>query len=178
MDCPKCGAMNIVFDCEPGSAMDRDQPIRSEKNQTASAADRVHFASLLLASHMGVLGKSQMIEAADKRICEIDNPDPRLVQLSLQGDSQELEELIVRSDEGVYLQALRLAYRAWDDGSISDARFAACCRTLWQQAGDRSRWYNDLLWVDDEFDLVELGIFCREESVKKIKSALEHLLKG
>jgi hypothetical protein len=140
--------------------------------------DRVHFASLLLVSHTGVLGKSQIIEAADKRICEVDNPDSWLLQLSSQGDSQELEELIVRGDEGVYLQAFRLAFRAWDNGSISDARFAACCRTLWQQAGDRSRWYNDLLWVDDEFDLVEQGIVCREESVKKIKAALEDLLNG
>lgn len=47
--------------------------------------DRVHFASLLLASHMGVFGKSQMIEAADKRICEVDNPDPGLIELSSQG---------------------------------------------------------------------------------------------
>ena len=117
-----------------------------------------------------------MMEAADKRICEVDNHDPWLLQLSSQGDSQELEELIAGGDAGVYLQAFRLAYRAWDDGSISDARFAACCRTLWQQAGDRSRWYNDLLWVDDEFGLVEQGVLRREESIKRIKARLEDLL--
>ena len=176
VDCPKCGAMNIVLDCELGGAADRGQPIRSENNRTPSAADRVHFASLLLASHMGVLGKSPIIEAADKRICEVDNPDPWLLQLSSQGDSQELEELIVRGDECVYLQALRLAYRAWDDGSISDERFAAYCRTLLQQPGDKSRWYDELLWVDNEFSLVAQGVFRREESIKKVKAALEDLL--
>ena len=138
--------------------------------------DRAHFASLLLASHMGVFGKSQMIEAADKRICEVDNPDPWLVQLSSQGDSQELEQLIVRGDEGVYLQALRLAYRAWDDGSISDERFAACCRMLLQQPGDKSHWHDELLWVDNEFGLVEQGVFRRADSIKKIRAALKDLL--
>jgi len=138
--------------------------------------ERVHFASLLFASQMGILDKQEIIAAADQRIVEVEKPEDWLIELSTKGDAAELEELIVTADERVYAESLGLAYRAWVEGRISDAKFSACCSTLWKQAGHHSRWYADLVWIDDEFDLVEQGVFRREESAKKIKAALEKIL--
>ena len=61
--------------------------------------ERVHFASLLFASHMGILGKSEVIEAADQRIVELEKPEYWLIELSTKGDSGELEGLVVSADE-------------------------------------------------------------------------------
>jgi len=68
-----------------------------------------------------------------------------------------------------------VAYHAWRDGRISDAKFAAGCRTLWKQAGCHSRWYSDLIWVDDEFDLAEQGIL--HPNLERIKEHLENILR-
>ncbi len=142
--------------------------------------ERLHFASLLFASHMGVLEKSQVIAAADKRLVELDKPDSWLIELSSQGDCPEVEELILSSDEGVYVETFRLACRAWLDERISEARFRACCQTLLRQAGPalhETSWYTRLIWIDDEFGLVEQGILRREESIKRIQAAVEDLLR-
>ena len=71
--------------------------------------ERVHFASLLFASHMGILGKSEVIGAADQRIVELEKPEYCLIELSTEGDSGELERLIVSADERVYLEVHRVA---------------------------------------------------------------------
>ena len=139
--------------------------------------ERVHFASLLFACQMGIVAKRELIAAADKRIVEAEKPEAWLIDISTQADSAELEELILRADERVYLESLRLAYGAWVSGDIPDSKFAACCETLWKQAGQHSRWYADLVWIGDEFDLVEQSVFRREESRNKIKVAVEKLLK-
>ncbi len=52
---------------------------------------------------MGILGESEVIEAADQRIVELEKPEYWLIELSTEGDSGELEGLIVSADERVYL---------------------------------------------------------------------------
>jgi hypothetical protein len=138
--------------------------------------EQVHFASLLFASQIGILDRVEVIQAADQRIIELEKPEFWLIELSAEGGSGELEGLIVSADERVYLETLRLAYHAWVEGKISDARFLVCCNTLWKQAGCHSRWYADLVWIDDEFDLVDQGILRREDSKAKIRSAIERIL--
>ena len=138
--------------------------------------ERVYFASLLFASQMGILGKPEVIRAADQRIVELEKPEYWLIELSTEGDSGELEGLIVSADERVYLEVLRLAYRAWVEERISDAKVAACCSTLWKQAGYQSRWYADLISVEVEFDLVDQDVFRKEDSAKRIRTAIEKIL--
>ncbi len=138
--------------------------------------ERVHFASLLFASNMGILSRREVVQAADQRIVEAEKPDSWLIEVSVEGDSSELEDMIVMADERVYTEALRLAYRAWAEGRISDTKFSACCSTLWKQAGTHTKWYTDLVWIDDEFDLVDQGVSRRKQSVARIKVAIEKIL--
>src|SRR5258708_39462819 len=116
--------------------------------------DRSHFATLILASYLCVLSKEQVIASADQRIIELDKPEHWLIEVSMDGYSEELGPLIDCADDTVYKEALRIAFGAWIDGSISDHRFEASCETLWKKAGNHSRWYNDLVWIGDEFELV------------------------
>ena len=138
--------------------------------------DRRHFATLILANQLGVLSKERVIAIADQRIIELQKPEHWLIEVSTIGYSEELGPLIHRADDEVYREALRIAFDAWVDGSISDHRFEASCETLWKQAGYQSRWYRDLVWIGDEFDLVAQGIFKREDSVKKVREHVEKVL--
>jgi len=138
--------------------------------------DRCHFATLILANQLGLLRKERVIAIADARILEIDKPEYWLIEVSTNGYSGELAQLIKCADDTVYREALRIAFDAWVHGSISDERFMACCQTLWKIAGYDSIWYKDLTWIGDEFDLVEQGVFRREDSVIKIRQHVEKIL--
>ena len=141
-----------------------------------SMGDRRHFATLILASQLGVLSKERVIASADQRILELEKPEYWLIEVCTDGYSSELGPFIDGADDTVYEEVLRMALRAWLDGSISDQRFLACCETLWKKAGYSSRWYTDLVWIGDEFDLVAQGVFRREDSVKKVRERVEKLL--
>jgi hypothetical protein len=138
--------------------------------------DRIRFASLLFVKQMGILSKEQLIAAADARIIELERPVNWLIELSTDGDSKELEDLIVSANDEVYLEALRLAYSAWVEERITVERFLECCRPLWNLAGFGSRWYQELSWIEDEFDLANQGVFRREDATQKIKTRVEKLL--
>jgi len=138
--------------------------------------DRRHFATLILANQLGVLSRERVITSADERILEIEKPEHWLIEVSMNGYSGELAGFIDCADDRVYREALRLAFTAWVDGSISDERFLAGCETLWKKAGYHSSWYTDLVWIGDEFDLVAQGVFRREDSVKKVRERVAKLL--
>jgi len=138
--------------------------------------DRCHFATLILANQLGVLSKERVIAAADQRIIELEKPEHWLIEVSTDGYSEELGPLIDCADDTVYREALRIVFDAWVDGSIPDQRFEASCETLWKKAGYHSRWYSDLVWIGDEFDLVAQGVFKREDSVKKVRERVEKVL--
>jgi hypothetical protein len=138
--------------------------------------DRHQFAALVLASQLGVVSKQEVVAKADQCIMEVDQPDYWLIELSSDGYSSELGPLIDGADDTVYGEVLRMVFEAWIDGSISDERFVASCSTLWKKAGYQSRWYTDLCWIVDEFDLVADGVFRREDSVKKVRASVEKLL--
>jgi len=139
--------------------------------------DRVKFASLILACHLGVLSKNHIIAIADQRISELNEIEPWLAEISLYGKSAELDGLIVRGySDDVYAESLRMLFQSWIEGAISDENFATSCRMLWHKAGNNSRWYEDLVWIPDEFYLVEDGVYYREDSVKKIRSSIEKIL--
>lgn len=139
--------------------------------------EREHFASLILASHIGIMDKKDVVSEADQRIAEVQRPDHWLIEVAIDGSSTELSGLIDDANDSVYGAVLRLAFESWVTGKMSDERFVECCRNLWKKAGQRSKWYYDLVWVDDEFDLVAQGVFRREDSVKKIRDAIERILK-
>jgi hypothetical protein len=139
--------------------------------------DRRHFATLILATQLGLLSKQQVIASADKRVIELEKPEYWLIEVSTTGYSEELGSFINCADETVYREVLRIAFDAWVDGSLSDRGFEATCETLWKKAGYQSRWYSDLVWIGDEFDLVAQGVFKREDSVKKVKECVEKVLK-
>jgi hypothetical protein len=124
------------------------------------------------------MDKRQVISEADQRIAEIERPEHWLIEVAIDGNSTELGRLIDDADDAVYEEVLRLAFRAWYDGKISDERFVACCETLWKKAGYGSRWYTGLVWIYDEFDLVAQGVFRREDSVKKVRDAVAKILQG
>jgi hypothetical protein len=162
--------------------------------------DRILFASLLLATQLGILRKPELIETADQRIAELDKPEFWLIELSTKGSSEELEWLIVSMDEGVYLQVIRLVYRAWVKGTISNENFSAFCHALSEKVAypdgydkvlhasffcivmgekvvcDRE-WYNrlssTLSWILDEVNL-----YSWEDSVPRIRSAIEEILQS
>jgi hypothetical protein len=139
--------------------------------------ERVHFASLVMASQLGLIRAEAVVAEADQRIIESENPDYWLIEVSMQEHAGELEALIASADERVYVEVLRLAYQAWADEKITDQKLSDCCKMLWQRAGYRSAWYSDLVWIDDEFDLVSQGVFRREDSLKKIMHAVEEILR-
>ena len=138
--------------------------------------DRHQFAALVLASQFGVVSKSEVIAKADQRIMDVDKPEYWLIELASDGYSSELGSLINSADDSVFGEALRMVFQAWIGGNISDERFVASCSTLWKKAGYQSRWYTDLCWIVDEFDLVADGVFRREDSVKKVRASVEKLL--
>lgn len=138
--------------------------------------DRVHFASLIFAKDLGIITQSQVLDAARKRLGETKQPQPWLVELASHGHAAELVQLISSADERVYLEALRLAYRTWIQGKISDARFSAFCGALRKTAGKQSKWFNNLVWVDDEFGSLERQVAKRGESIKRIRLALQNIL--
>lgn len=138
--------------------------------------DRQQFAALVLANQLGVVSKQELVAKADRRILEVDKPEYWLIELSSDGYSGELGALIDSADDEVFGAALRMVFQAWIGGSISDDRFVASCSMLWKKAGYWSRWYTDLCWIVDEFDLVAEGVFRREDSVKKVRASVEKLL--
>lgn len=135
--------------------------------------DRLHFATLLHACHLGLMERKQLIAAADARIVEVEKPEDWLIELSTQGDSSELNQLVQREYGHVSFHALRLAYKAWAERKITDARFHLCCKELLCEG---TAWYEDLLWVDDEFDLAESGIKNQREARKNIRVTMERIL--
>jgi hypothetical protein len=141
-----------------------------------SMDDRSHFAALILASQLGVLSKAQVMSSADRRILDVEKPAHWLIDVSTDGYSVELGSLMVGADDSIYREVLQLAFDAWVDCSISEQRFLGCCETLCKTAGDRSRWYDHLTWIEAEFDLVAQGVLEREASVRKVREHLEILL--
>jgi hypothetical protein len=139
--------------------------------------DRRHFAAQVLANQLGVLGKQEVIAAADLRLIETDKPEPWLIDLSVDGNSAELSQLITCADDAVFRDVLRLCFREWSEGRISDKRFVACCSTLWKTAGERSVWYQRLIPIEDDFDLIEQGVFERAATVERVKAAVAKILK-
>lgn len=138
---------------------------------------RSYFAALILAQRLGVLGKEQVMAEADHRILEQAQPDFWLIEVSMNAESEVLQPLIESGDEAVYKGALRIAYQAWLDGSISDRGFGLCCETLCKQTRPvYHEWYSDLVWIVDEFDLVAQGVFRRGDSVMKVQNVIEELL--
>jgi hypothetical protein len=145
--------------------------------QTATIMDdRRHFATLILANQLGVLSKERVIAVADERIIELEKPEHWLIEVSIDGYSEDLGPLIRFADDTVYREALRIVFDAWVDGSITDQRFESSCEGLWKTAGYQSKWYRDLVWIGDEFDLVAQGIFKREDSIKRVRERIEKIL--
>jgi hypothetical protein len=97
--------------------------------------DRKHFAALLWARRLGLIDKDQIVAAADQRIVELESLEPWLIDLSLNGDSTELEGVITSDDDEVFLDVLRRAYSKWNDGKISNKQLIEACRALWVKAG-------------------------------------------
>ncbi len=136
----------------------------------------MHFASLIFARDLGIVTQPQILDAARKRMGETKQPQSWLVELASQGQTPELAQLISSADERVYLETLRLAYRTWIQGKISDARFSSFCGTLRKTAGQQSKWSRDLAWIDAEFGSLERQVAKRGESIKRIRLALQSIL--
>jgi hypothetical protein len=135
--------------------------------------DRLYFAGLLHACHLGLFSRQRLITLADERIVKVEKPEDWLIELSMQGDSSELNQLAQRERAHVNFQALRLAYLAWEEQKFTDAGFHYYCKALLHEG---TAWYLDLLWVDNEFDLVETGIKNQREARRNIRVAMQEIL--
>ena len=100
-----------------------------------SMGDRRHFATLILANQLGVLSKERVIASADQRILELEKPEYWLIEVCTDGYSSELGPFIDGADDTVYEEVLRMALRAWLDGSISDQRFLVVVRRCGRRPG-------------------------------------------
>jgi hypothetical protein len=138
--------------------------------------DRKRFAAMVFAVQISLIDKETVITAADRHISEVEAPSDWLIDLSLQGDSPELQALVRSADEDVLTDILRMAYRAWTETRIPDKRFIDCFTAIWQITGRHSRWYYDLVGIENEFELMEVGAVGREDSIRRIKAAVEKLI--
>jgi hypothetical protein len=99
----------------------------------------------------------------------------------MNADSDELRPLIEGGDETVYKGALRIAYQAWIDGSISDQAFGKLCGSIWELVWRQVEHYvssewDGLSWIDDAIDLAAKGIYLYEDYVKDVRDTVEKLL--
>jgi hypothetical protein len=140
--------------------------------------DRKRFAALTWASQLGLLSKNQIIAKADRLILECNSPDSWLIEVSLYGESKELDASITRADDDVFSDVLRRASDAWNMGNISDQQIVDCCRSLWLKAGYESKWYTDLVGIEDAVDFVKMGYSSLKESRRHIREAIEGRLNG
>jgi hypothetical protein len=140
--------------------------------------DRKRFAALICASQLGLVGKDQVIAEADQQIQESDCPESWLIEVSLYGASQELDAAITSADDDVFSDLLFRTYDAWNKRKVSDKQIVACCRSLWVKAGYKSKWYTDLVGIEDALDFVDMGYSSIEESKQRIKQTIERRLNG
>jgi hypothetical protein len=140
--------------------------------------DRKRFAALIFASQLGLASKEEVTEAADQRILELDCPEYWLVEVSLYGSSEEIEEVITSGNDEVFSDVLRRAYHAWTEQRASNTQLVECCKLLWRNAGYASKWYTDLVLIEDAFDLVDMGYYTAREARKLVIDAIETRLKG
>jgi hypothetical protein len=140
--------------------------------------DRLQFATLLFACHIGIMGRQELIAAADARIVEVENPEDWLIELSTQGDCSALNRLAQREFKHVSFEVLRMAYQAWSENKMNTARFHQCCTELLLEGATLCQdlsWYHDLSGVDDEFDLAENGGLGSREARRNIRVTLEQI---
>jgi len=142
------------------------------------ASLKIHFASLFLANQLGLVSLQEIVSEADQRIIEADQPEPWLIKVSAESHFSDLPSFITSEDQVVATEGLRRLLRAWSAGTIGDEHFKHGCRTLLIMTGERSRWHEDLLWMDDDFCLVESGIHAWEDAAKAIKRRFETLLEN
>ncbi|MCB0311465.1 MAG: hypothetical protein KDD42_09530 [Bdellovibrionales bacterium] len=135
-----------------------------------------YFASLMLAKHLGVIAKEYVVDAAVEAIGKVKEPEYWLIELSYDGESQHLSKFINSADDVVFKGALRFAFDAWQEKKISLEKFVSCCESLWKKAGTNSKWYEDLVWIAAELNLVEQGVFVKADSEEKIRKEVAGML--
>jgi hypothetical protein len=140
--------------------------------------DRKRFAALVFANQLGLIGKGEVIAAADQRILELDCPEYWLVEVSLYGGSEEFDKVIKSGNDEVFSDVLRKAYHAWTEKTVSNKQIVDCCKSIWRTAGYASKWYTDLVRIEDAFDLADMGYYTAENAKRLVKEAIETRLKG
>lgn len=142
--------------------------------------DRRHFAVLLHAADLDIVTRKELIAAADARIVEVEKPEDWLIELSANGESSELNQLARREFKHVSFEVLRLAYKAWAENRITEARLRLCCKKLLQEGTTGHEdlpWHQDLLGVDDTFDLAESGVLDPREVRRNVRVTMERVFR-
>ena len=135
-----------------------------------------YFATLFVANRFGLVDLNEIMHQAGERMARYPDPAPWLFDISFKGHAAALFPLIDQYDTIVFAQAFWLAKEAWTAGMLDDAQFQRCCRVLSDICAGEEPWTLFLMHINDEIDLIHLGIFARSATVNTLREQIDALL--
>jgi hypothetical protein len=151
-----------------GSATQHPSPPRYQKmNQ------QEQFTMLMLGNELGLVGLNEIKEAADEELQKVENPEYWLVEFSIEGKSKEFQRI---ESEAVIRKLTGKAYQFWRKEEIDEEKFKYVIKMLAQISGYESHIGSILDWVEDDLELIRIGVLKREDQIQSIYEEIEKII--
>ena len=127
----------------------------------------------MIANDLGLIPFDEIINLADKEISELTKPDYWLIELSAE---KRKEAIPLISNDTVIRKVLSVAYSKLLDDTISQKQFKNVIRNMYTLSDSHGELYATLSWADDDYSLIEQGVFRREDRLDGIYKEIEKLI--